>query len=147
MRFPVLAASLLVSGTLLAQGADFTVLDRNRDGFLSRIEALGDAEIYKRFGQFDTDGDKQLSLAEHTAALDDNNLRIQRDAALSERVKAALVAERAIRASAISVETYEGEVQLSGFVPAADMASRAGRVTAGVDGVRFVHNNLLVKVK
>jgi osmotically-inducible protein OsmY len=36
-------------------------------------------------------------------------------------------------------------VQLSGFVPLPDMASRAGRVTAGVNGVRSVHNNITVK--
>jgi len=43
------------------------------------------------------------------------------------------------------VETYEGQVQLSGFVPAPDIVSRAGRITAGVTGVRTVHNNIAVK--
>jgi hypothetical protein len=147
MYLLVLAASLVLSGRALAQSSDFTALDRNRDGYVSRIEALADAEIHKRFGQFDTDQDRRLSPAEYTAALDDNNLRIRRDAALAERVRAALVAERAIMATAISVESYEGQVELSGFVPAPDMASRAGRVTAGVDGVRFVHNNLAVRAK
>lgn len=147
MRSFVTAALLFVSGTALAQAQDFTMLDRNRDGYLSRVEALGAPEIHKRFAQFDTDADKRLSPAEYAAARADNDQRAQRDAALTARVKAALGAERAIRAAAISVETYEGQVQLSGFVPAADMASRAGRVTAGVDGVRFVHNNLAVRVK
>jgi osmotically-inducible protein OsmY len=147
MYLLVLAASLVLSGRALAQSSDFAALDRNRDGYVSRIEALADAEIHKRFGQFDTDQDRRLSPAEYTAALDDNNLRIRRDAALAERVRAALVAERAIMATAISVESYEGQVELSGFVPAPDMASRAGRVTAGVDGVRFVHNNLAVRAK
>jgi len=142
-----IAAALLVSGTAFAQPNDFNALDRNRDGYLSRIEALGAPEIYKRFAQFDADTDKRLSPAEYAAARDDNNKRVQRDAALTERVKAALGAERAIRISAISVETYEGQVRLSGFVPAPDMASRAGRVTAGVEGVRSVHNNLAVRVK
>jgi osmotically-inducible protein OsmY len=49
------------------------------------------------------------------------------------------------RVEALAVETYEGRVQLSGFVPLPDMASRAGRVTAGVNGVRSVHNNITVK--
>jgi osmotically-inducible protein OsmY len=147
MYLLVLAASLVLSGRALAQSSDFAALDRNRDGYVSRIEALADAEIHKRFGQFDTDQDRRLSPAEYAAALDDNNLRIRRDAALAERVRAALVAERAIMATAISVESYEGQVELSGFVPAPDMASRAGRVTAGVDGVRFVHNNLAVRAK
>ena len=38
-------------------------------------------------------------------------------------------------------------MQLSGFVPAPDMASRAGRITAAVSGVRTVHNNLSVRQK
>lgn len=147
MHALLLAFLLLASGTALAQSGDFSVLDRNRDGYLSRIETLPAHEIYKRFAQFDTDRDKHLSPAEYAAARADNEKRALRDAALTERVKAALGAERAIRASAISVEAYEGQVQLSGFVPAPDMASRAGRVTAGVDGVRFVHNNLAVRLK
>jgi ABC-type iron transport system FetAB permease component len=32
-----------------------------------------------------------------------------------------------------------------GLVPLPGMASRAGRVTAGVNGVRSVHNNITVK--
>ena len=76
---------------------------------------------------------------------EDNERRSRHDAALTARVKAALSTERGIRAGAIAVETYEGRVQLSGLVPLPDMASRAGRVTAGVNGVRSVHNNIAVK--
>jgi osmotically-inducible protein OsmY len=36
-------------------------------------------------------------------------------------------------------------VQLSGFVKVPDIVSRAGRVTAGVNGVRTVHNNIAVR--
>lgn len=147
MRLLVLVATLFVGTTALAQTHDFSALDRNRDGYLSRIEALPAPEVSKRFAQFDSDKDKRLSPAEYAAAREDNDRRMQRDAALTARVKAALGAERAIRSTAIAVDAYEGQVQLSGFVPAADMASRAGRVTAGVDGVRFVHNNLAVRVK
>jgi osmotically-inducible protein OsmY len=35
--------------------------------------------------------------------------------------------------------------QLSGFVPAPGMASRAGRITAALSGLRAVHNNVTVK--
>jgi hyperosmotically inducible protein len=138
---------LVVSATAFAQPSDFALLDRNGDGYLSRLEAAGVPEIAKRFAQFDTDQDRRLSPAEYAAARDDNDKRALRDAALTARVKAALFAERGIPSTAISIETYEGQVLLSGFVPAADMASRAGRVTAGVNGVRSVHNNLLVKQK
>ena len=129
------------------RSAQFAALDRNGDGYVTRIEALGEQEIHKRFAQFDANKDRQLSLAEYLAAREDIDKRAQDDAALTARVKAALIAERGIPWTGISVETYEGGVQLSGFVPAPDMASRAGRVTAGVSGVRTVHNNLVVKQK
>ena len=127
------------------QSADFAALDRNRDGHVTRIEALADQEIYKRFAQFDANKDRQLSFAEYLAAREDNDKRTQHDAALAARVKAALVAERGIPSAAISVESYEGRVHLSGFVPSPEMASRAGRVSAAVSGVRIVHNDIAVK--
>ena len=146
MRSLLIAASLVASATALAQpAADFEALDRNGDGYLSRLEAAAAPEIAKRFAQFDIDNDRRLSLDEYLAARADNEERARRDDALTARVRAALAAERGISSNAISVDTYEGRVLLSGFVPAADMASRAGRISAGVGGVRSVHNDLLVK--
>lgn len=146
MRPLFIAVSLVASATALAQpAADFEALDRNGDGYLSRREAAAAPEIAKRFAQFDVDNDRRLSLAEYLAARADNEERARRDAALTARVKAALSAERGIPSSAISVDAYEGRVLLSGFVPAADLASRAGRISAAVSGVRSVHNNLLVR--
>jgi osmotically-inducible protein OsmY len=77
--------------------------------------------------------------------MEDNQKRILADAVITARVKAALLAEKGIPSLSISVETYEGRVQLSGFVKAPDIVSRAGRVTAGVSGVRTVHNNIGVR--
>ena len=145
MRAPLFLSLLAASSAALAQPAGFAALDRNGDGNLSRVEALADQEIYKRFTQFDLDGDRQLSHAEYLAARGDNERRAQLDAALTARVKAALSAEHSLPAAAISVESYEGRVHLSGFVPMPEMASRAGRVTARVSGVRGVHNNIAVK--
>jgi hypothetical protein len=145
MRALLLAASFAVGTAALAQAPDFSALDRNGDGYLSRLELAAYPDLARRFAQFDADRDRRWSLEEYRAAREDDRQRAQRDAALTARVKAALSAERAIASSAISVETYEGEVQLSGFVPAPDMASRAGRVSAAVSGVRTVHNNITVK--
>jgi len=127
------------------QRADFVSLDRNRDGYISKVEALGDAEIHKRFASFDGDKDGRLSEAEYAAAKDDIAKRVLVDSALTARVKAALLAEKGIPSMSISVETYEGRVQLSGFVGSPEMVSRAGRVAANVTGVRTVHNNISVK--
>ncbi len=67
------------------------------------------------------------------------------DSAITTKVKAMLLKEKGIPSTDISVVTSKGRVQLSGFVPSADIASRAGRITAGVDGVKTVQNNLRVK--
>ena len=158
MRTLLIALALASGATALAQpgsgepgggprAAEFAKLDRNRDGYVTRIEALADPEIHKRFAQFDANKDRQLSLAEYLSAREDIDKRAQADAALTARVKAALIAERNLPWNTISVDTYEGAVQLSGFVPAPEIVSRAGRVTAGISGVRTVHNNILVRQK
>ena len=145
MRALLIAVSLAVGCVAHAQSAEFSALDRNGDGYLSRLELAAQPELARRFAQFDTDRDRRWSPAEYLAARADNEQRAQRDAAVTARVKAALTAARGISSTAISVDTYEGEVQLSGFVPAPDMASRAGRLVAGLSGVRTVHNNITVK--
>ena len=144
MRAPLIAALFITSAAALAQPPDFALLDRNRDGSVTPVEALADPEIRKRFAQFDSDKDSQLSPAEYLAAREDIARRARLDAALAARVKAAL-AERGIALPSISVESYEGQVRLSGFVPLPDMASRAGRISAMVSGVRTVHNHIGVK--
>jgi hypothetical protein len=125
--------------------ADFVALDRNRDGNISKVEALANPEVHKRFAAFDMDKNGLLSQSEYALAMEDNEKRILRDSLITARVKAALLAEKGIPSLSIAVETYEGRVQLSGFVKVPDIASRAGRVTAGVSGVRTVHNDIAVK--
>jgi hypothetical protein len=128
-----------------AAQSGFADLDRDGDGYLSRLETAAAPEIARRFARFDIDRDRRLSAWEYAAARDEESRRAERDAALTARVKEALVSANGLHARAISVETYEGRVQLSGFVPVPDMASRAGRVVAGVSGVRTVHNDIAVK--
>ena len=45
----------------------------------------------------------------------------------------------------ISVQTYEGRVQLSGFVDSAAISEKAAKVASGASGVKTVQNNLVVK--
>jgi len=146
------AASVLVSAQPLpgdpgatALRADFVALDRNRDGYVSRVEANADREIAKRFIQFDLDGDGRLSESEYFRAREDNDKRVVRDAVITARVKAVLLGEKGIPSLSISVDTYEGRVQLAGFVGSPDLVSRVGRVTSTVSGVRSVDNNIAVK--
>ena len=66
------------------------------------------------------------------------------DAALTARVKTALIKADNVDANAVNVNTYRGEVMLSGFVESEAMIRRAGDVARGVDGVQVVRNDLRV---
>lgn len=144
MRAQVAGIMMLVWSATVLPG-DLDVLDRNGDGAISRVEALGNPEIHKRFAAFDADNDGVLSRPEYALAMKDNRKRMLRDSVVTARVRAALLAAKGIPSRQIAVETYEGRVYLKGFVRAPEIASRAGRVTAAVDGVRTVHNDLAVK--
>jgi osmotically-inducible protein OsmY len=67
------------------------------------------------------------------------------DSAITAKVKAAILKDPALKTLQISVKTYKGVVQLSGFVDSKDMVDRAGKVAGQVSGVREVKNDLNVK--
>lgn len=68
------------------------------------------------------------------------------DAVVTTKVKTALTKELGADAlTDITVETFKGRVQLSGFVDSASVRSRAGAAAASVNGVRAVDNRLAVK--
>jgi hyperosmotically inducible periplasmic protein len=68
------------------------------------------------------------------------------DSAITARVKTALAADAGARTAAnVNVETYDGVVQLSGFVESDDMADRAVDVAKGVRGVRSVKNDIRIR--
>jgi hypothetical protein len=64
------------------------------------------------------------------------------DAALAARVKAALVADPALKVLPMSVATYRGVVQLSGYVDSEVQIQKALAVARGVPGVQSVSNEL-----
>jgi hyperosmotically inducible protein len=67
------------------------------------------------------------------------------DAAVTARVKTALIDEPSVRANEINVETYRGVVSLSGFVDSGATADKAVRAAQKVSGVRSVKNDMRVK--
>ncbi len=67
------------------------------------------------------------------------------DTVITTKVKSSLLADKSIKSTEISVETFKGRVQLSGFVTSATAANKAVEITRDVPGVRAVSNNLLVK--
>jgi hypothetical protein len=67
------------------------------------------------------------------------------DSVITTKVKSQLAADDFLKSFEISVETYKGVVQLSGFVDTQMAVNRAGEIARGVQGVSSVKNNLNVK--
>lgn len=67
------------------------------------------------------------------------------DSLITGKVKAALMDTRDVASRQINVETKNGVTQLAGFVTSSGMKDRAGKVAAGVSGVKRVDNVLQVK--
>lgn len=67
------------------------------------------------------------------------------DSALTARVRTALLAERGLKSTDISVETENGTVQLSGFATSSAQIDQAVDVTRHVKGVRDLKNDLRLK--
>lgn len=67
------------------------------------------------------------------------------DAVVTAKVKASIFNEPTIKASEINVETYKGDVQLSGFVADPSDATKAVAIARGVKGVTSVKNDVRVK--
>lgn len=67
------------------------------------------------------------------------------DSVITSKVKTAIVSDMSLKGFQINVKTYQGVVQLSGFVNSADNASKAGELARGVAGVTDVKNDIIVK--
>lgn len=67
------------------------------------------------------------------------------DSVATGKVKAALMDSAEVKSMSINVETKNGVTQLAGFVDTAAMKEKAGKVAAGVSGVKRVDNQLQVK--
>ncbi len=67
------------------------------------------------------------------------------DSVITTKVKSQLAADDFLRSFEISVETYKGVVQLSGFVDNQALINKAGEIARDVQGVVSVKNNLIVK--
>jgi len=63
------------------------------------------------------------------------------DKTISAEVNAKLIADKNVKSSQIDVTTYNGVVQLSGFVESKDQAQRAVVLAQQVDGVKSVKDD------
>jgi len=67
------------------------------------------------------------------------------DSAITTKVKTAILQEPGLKSSEISVETFKGVVQLSGFVGSRDDIRSAVKVASAVGGVKSVKNDMQLK--
>jgi len=67
------------------------------------------------------------------------------DSVITTKVKSLLANDDFLKSFEITVETYKGTVQLSGFVDSQKAIDKAGEIASGVKGVKSVKNNLNVK--
>jgi osmotically-inducible protein OsmY len=67
------------------------------------------------------------------------------DSVITTKVKTLLAADDFLKSFQISVETYKGAVQLSGFVGSQKAVDKADEIARSVKGVKAVKNDLIVK--
>ncbi len=67
------------------------------------------------------------------------------DSVITTKIKSLLAADDFLKSFQISVESFKGVVQLSGFVNNQKAVDKAAEIAMSVKGVKSVKNNLIVK--
>ena len=67
------------------------------------------------------------------------------DSVITAKIKTQLANDGFLKSFQISVESRKGIVQLSGFVDSHNAVDKAGQIARGVEGVKSIKNNLIVK--
>jgi len=67
------------------------------------------------------------------------------DSVITTKVKSLLAEDDFLKSFEISVETFKGTVQLSGFVNSQKAVDKAVEISRSVKGVKSIKNNVIVK--
>ncbi|GFM38223.1 BON domain-containing protein [Desulfovibrio psychrotolerans] len=67
------------------------------------------------------------------------------DSTITAKIKTAIFNDDSLKTLQITVVTFKGNVQLSGFVDTIQHVHKAGNIAINVDGVKSVINDLVVK--
>jgi osmotically-inducible protein OsmY len=67
------------------------------------------------------------------------------DSVITTKVKSLLAEDNLLKSFEISVKTYKGVVELSGFVASDEVIKKAGEIASTVKGVASVKNDLNLK--
>jgi osmotically-inducible protein OsmY len=67
------------------------------------------------------------------------------DSVITTKIKTQLATDDFLKSFQISVESRKGIVQMSGFVDSQKAVDKAGQIARGVEGVKSIRNDLIVK--
>jgi hyperosmotically inducible periplasmic protein len=139
-----------VKGSQTPTAAEFKKLDSNADEMLTKLEAKNDRLFtVDHFAKADIDSDGTLNQSEYanykSSAQKKVVKRVASDSVITSKAKANLLAEKGLKSFKISVETYKGEVILSGFVDTETAKTQAEAVVSKINGVKSVKNSLVVR--
>jgi hyperosmotically inducible periplasmic protein len=136
-------------GNQSAYSKEFNALDTNSDGMLNKSEVKGEKTFTKNFSAADKNTDGTLSQEEFTnykSQVDQKNMkRVGSDSMITSKIKGELLKDEGLKSLKVHVKTYQGIVQLNGFVDTEDQIQLAEKVASGVEGVKSVKNSLMVK--
>lgn len=136
-------------GTPRVGNAKFIQLDVNADGLLTHEEVKQMRGYSGPFTEADANRDGKLDEQEFLKAesLHDRAYasRVANDSAITAKVKTALLREPQLKSLDVSVETYRGEVLLSGFVKDESQRARAVKAASTIAGVTGVKDGLVVR--
>jgi hypothetical protein len=148
-------ASLLLSACAANPEApgDFARADSNSDGYVSFNEwkQSGGRELAflaadkQKKGRLNESAFIEAQRLDRTAGADAESARQASDAQITQEIRAALAGRRDINGYAIRVETYQGNVQLSGNVRSAREKAAAEEMAAAARGVRQVFNSIVIQ--
>jgi len=140
-------ATAVLAGEDLLSSARIDVESRDGEvqlsGFVNEpeVRALAEKRVQEIAGVKAIRNDIQVQPKPENRTLED----VVDDGVLVTRINAALVANPATKAHAINAESVNNVIQLSGFVSTEAERAEAGKVAAGVPGVREVRNDLQVE--
>lgn len=128
----------------------FKTIDADNNDLVTWHEMTKDQSVkYQTFVDADKDGDKVLNKSEYAemkAELGRKKVeQVASDSAITAKAKANLLAEKNLKSLKISVETYQGEVILSGFVNNQETKAKAEQIVSSIEGVKSVKNGLVIK--
>jgi hyperosmotically inducible protein len=125
----VVATAVLAIGTLMGcqRQASSDSVNSKMDRSAERAE--------QKMDQAGNDVKQQAQRAGDTA----------KDAAITTKVKAVMIAKPGLKSLQINVDTVNGVVTLSGTVDSQQNLDRAQQIAQGVEGVTSVENRLTVK--